>query len=53
MTDESSVTPLVPREGWHVMHLYYHIDHTQWSVLSPDEQREAKTRLSTLVQDCL
>lgn len=51
MSDESSVTPLVPREGWHVMHLYYHIDHSQWSILSPDEQREAKTRLSTLVQE--
>lgn len=33
------------------MHLYYHVDHAQWSLLDRDEQREAKTRLSTLVQE--
>lgn len=33
------------------MHLYYHVDHAQWSLLGRDEQREAKTRLSTLVQE--
>ena len=33
------------------MHLFYHLDHSQWSMLSADEQRAAKTRLSTLVQE--
>ncbi|MFT6178379.1 MAG: chlorite dismutase [Akkermansiaceae bacterium] len=44
-------TPLVPAEGWHVMHLFYSIDHTQWSLLSDSEQRQAKTELSELVQE--
>ena len=45
------VTPLVPREGWHVMHLFYHVDHTQWSLFSDEEKRQAKTRLTELVQE--
>jgi chlorite dismutase len=45
------VPPLVPREGWHVMHLFYHIDHAQWSLLSDEEQRQAKTNLSELVHE--
>jgi hydrogen peroxide-dependent heme synthase len=45
------VTPLVPREGWHVMHLFYHVDHTQWSIYSDEEKRQAKTRLTELVQE--
>lgn len=45
------VQPLVPREGWHVMHLFYHIDHSQWSILSKEDQREAKTRLTALVHE--
>jgi len=45
------VTPLVPREGWHVMHLFYHVDHSQWALYSDEEQRQAKTRLTELVQE--
>ncbi len=45
------VTPLVPREGWHVMHLFYHVDHAQWSIYSDEEKRQAKTRLTQLVQE--
>ena len=51
MSDEREIPPLVPREGWHVMHLFYHIDHGQWSMLSDDERREAKIRLTELVGD--
>ncbi len=46
-----STTPLIPKEGWHVLHLFYHIDHSQWSLLTKDEQRAAKTRLTELVQE--
>jgi len=46
-----SPTPLVPAEGWHVMHLFYSIDHSQWSLLTDGEKREAKTKLSELVQE--
>lgn len=48
---ESTISPLVPREGWHVMHLFYQIDHSQWSILGDDEKRAAKTRLTELVQE--
>lgn len=47
----SEVTPLVPREGWHVMHLFYHVDHSQWALYGDDEKRQAKTRLTELVQE--
>jgi peroxiredoxin len=50
MSDQE-VTPLVPREGWHVMHLFYHVDHAQWALYSDEEQRQAKTRLTELVQE--
>ncbi|MDB4508229.1 heme-dependent peroxidase [Akkermansiaceae bacterium] len=43
--------PIVPYEGWHVMHLFYSIDHSQWSLLTESEKREAKTRLTELVQE--
>ncbi|MEX1116691.1 MAG: hydrogen peroxide-dependent heme synthase [Akkermansiaceae bacterium] len=45
------ITPLVPREGWHVMHLFYHVDHAQWALYGDDEKRQAKTRLTELVQE--
>ncbi len=45
------ITPLVPREGWHVMHLFYHVDHAQWALFSDEEKRQAKTRLTELVQE--
>lgn len=44
-------SPLVPREGWHVMHLFYHIDHGQWQILEESEKREAKTAFTELVQE--
>jgi len=46
-----TISTLVPHEGWHVMHLFYTIDHGQWNLLSSDEQREAKTQLTELVQE--
>jgi chlorite dismutase len=46
-----AVSPVVPAQGWHVLHLFYHIDHAQWSLLDLDEQRQAKIRLSELVQE--
>ncbi|MFU8893486.1 MAG: hydrogen peroxide-dependent heme synthase [Luteolibacter sp.] len=49
MSDDRKIHPLVPREGWHVMHLFYHIDHGQWALLSEEERREAKTNLTELV----
>ncbi len=46
-----AVAPLVPAEGWHVLHLFYHVDHGNWQLLGGHERREAKTRLTELVQE--
>ncbi|HEX2748663.1 MAG TPA: hydrogen peroxide-dependent heme synthase [Verrucomicrobiales bacterium] len=48
---ESSLPSLAPVEGWHVLHLFYHIEHGQWSLLSADDQIRAKTNLTRLVQE--
>ena len=42
---------LIPEQGWHCLHLFYRIEFGQWQLLSPEEQRGAKTRLSSLVQE--
>jgi len=41
----------VPKEGWHVMHLFYQIDHSGWALMTEDEKRQAKTHLAELVQE--
>lgn len=48
---ESEVSPVIPREGWHVLHLFYHVDHAQWALYGDDEKRQAKTRLTELVRE--
>ncbi|MFN2509018.1 MAG: hydrogen peroxide-dependent heme synthase [Chthoniobacterales bacterium] len=42
---------LIPEQGWHCLHLFYRIEFGQWELLTADEQREAKTRLASLVQE--
>ncbi|MBV9488664.1 MAG: heme-dependent peroxidase [Verrucomicrobia bacterium] len=39
------------REGWHVLHLFYHLDHGNWHLQSDEEKYAARTRLSSLVQE--
>ena len=48
---DAEVAPLEPKVGWHVMHLFYHVDHVQWALYGDDEKRQAKTRLTELVQE--
>jgi chlorite dismutase len=48
---DPTLPPIVPAEGWHVLHLFYRVDHGTWALLAPEEQIEAKTRLSELVQE--
>ncbi len=43
--------PVLPAEGWHVLHLFYRVEYGQWQLLSPDDQRAAKTNLTELVQE--
>ncbi len=49
--DAGPVESLQPEEGWHVLHLFYQLDHAQWELLSEEEQLEAKTDLTRLVQE--
>ena len=48
---DKTIDPLIPVEGWHVLHLFYKIEYSQWQLFSRDEQLRAETNLSTLVQD--
>lgn len=51
ISPDSGPRPIIPTEGLHVLHLFYHIDHSQWSLLSDEDQREAKTGFTQLVQE--
>ena len=42
---------VVPEKGWHVLHLFYRVEHGQWSMLAPEDKIEAKTNLSQLIQE--
>lgn len=44
-------TPVVPESGWHVLHLFYRIEHGRWALLSPEERIAAKTNLTEVVQE--
>jgi peroxiredoxin len=48
MTDKPA---LRPKEGWHVLHLFYRIDYGQWQLLNSEEKVAAKTNLASLVQE--
>ncbi|MEK0445010.1 MAG: hypothetical protein RLZZ399_331 [Verrucomicrobiota bacterium] len=48
---QTSLTPVVPAKGWHVLHLFYRIEQGQWALLSPEERIAAKTHLTELIQD--
>jgi peroxiredoxin len=49
--EQPSPPALTPTEGWHVMHLFYSVEHSQWDLLSADAQIRAKTNLTKLVQE--
>ena len=49
MTDKNAA--LVPEEGWHCLHLFYRAEQGQWQMLNRTEQNEAKTNLTSLVQE--
>jgi chlorite dismutase len=49
MTDKN--TALIPEEGWHCLHIFYRIEYGQWQLFNRAEQTEAKTNLTSLVQE--
>jgi len=36
MTDNTPA-PIVAAEGWHVLHLFYKVEHGAWAMLSQEE----------------
>jgi len=48
---EKTVPPIIPTEGWHVLHLFYKVEHGQWQIFTESEKIRAKTRLAELVQE--
>ena len=49
--EPTAIERLIPEEGWHILHIFYQIDHSNWSMLTDSEQLEAKTDLTELAQD--
>ncbi len=43
--------PLLPREGWHVMHLFFHVEQGLWSLLTGEEKKRARQRLHGLISE--
>ena len=37
--------PLVPQEGWHVQHLFFTLNHTNWASMEEDQQESARKHL--------
>ena len=50
-SEEPTYDVLRPKEGWHIVHLFYTIDHSQWQLLDSDEKLDAKTDLTSLIQE--
>ncbi len=48
---ENPVRAVVPEHGLHVLHLFFHVDHTQWALMGDEEKREMKTSFTRLVQE--
>ena len=48
---DSVTNSVIPEKGWHVLHLFYRVEHGQWSMLSPEERITAKTQLTELIQE--
>jgi len=42
---------LRPREGWHVLHLFYHVEQSQWDILDHQGKIAAETGLTELIQE--
>lgn len=45
----TAIKPLSPQEGWHVLHLFFHVNQSQWAILDESERAEAKAKYVKLV----
>src|SRR3954467_12667241 len=50
-TSSTASAPIVAAEGWHVLHLFYKVEHGAWALLDQAEQFTARTRLSDLIAE--
>ncbi|HSI83703.1 MAG: chlorite dismutase family protein [Candidatus Methylacidiphilales bacterium] len=48
---DGTIKPLVPEEGWGVLHLFYQINRMVWESLEPSEQRIGRERLQAVVAE--
>ncbi len=48
---DGALDPLVPHEGWHVLHLFYRVEHAAWQELPRENQLSARTQFASLVQE--
>jgi len=46
-----SLDPVLPAEGRHVLHLFFHVDYGAWDLLEGVQKIEAKTALAQLIQE--
>lgn len=49
--ETTSLEPILPVEGRHVLHVYFRIEYGQWDLFDSRQQIEAKTTLAKLVQE--
>ncbi len=50
MTDKS-IPPVVPFEGWHVMHVFYHFEQAVWANLSTAERLAARDTFLRAIEE--
>ncbi len=48
--EPTEIKPVVPQDGWHVLHLFYNLNQSAWSQLGDDEQIAAGKNLKRIVE---
>lgn len=51
VASNTSPEAVIPHQGLHVIHLFFHVEQSQWSLYSDEEKLAAKTDLAELVQE--
>ncbi len=47
----TEIPKLISAEGWHVLHLFYKVEHGQWAMLDNGDKMQARTNLSDLIEE--
>ena len=50
-TPDADDGTLRPKEGWHVVHLFYHVEQSQWDTLDQPDKIAAETELTELIHE--